>query len=110
MHQRLSPPLPLPLPLPPYHYLYTAPSTLHQMNYPATYPGPPRPPAAGDYVIGHAVSAGDALLQPQSRRGSFSCFGAPLTAPPNVQADKVNCNCSFACGGHCRNNNANASS
>jgi hypothetical protein len=102
MHQRLSPP--------PYHYLYRAPSTLHPMNYPATYLVPPRPPAAGDYVIGHAVSAGDALLQPQSHRGSFSCFGAPLTAPPNVQGDKVNCNCSFACGGHCRNKNANASS
>ncbi|KAJ1282796.1 hypothetical protein BS78_03G079200 [Paspalum vaginatum] len=108
-------------PQPPYHYLYTAPpSTLHPMSYPATYPGPPRQPAVGDYVIGHAVTAGDALMQPTHRGSSFSCFGAPLTAPPataavaaaaaNVQADKVNCNCSFSCGGHSRNNNANASS
>ncbi|RLM93395.1 zinc finger protein STAMENLESS 1-like, partial [Panicum miliaceum] len=108
-------------PRPPYHYLYTAapPSTLHPMSYPATYPGPPRQPAVGDYVIGHAVSAGDALMQPP-HRGSFSCFGGPLAAPPaataapavaaNVQADKVNCNCSFGCGGHSRNNNVNASS
>jgi hypothetical protein len=116
VHPRLSPP-------PPYHYLYTAPSTLHPMSYPATYPGTPRQPAVGDYVIGHAVTAGDALLQPPHRGGSFSCFGAPLTTPPavtaapaataNVQADKVNCNCSFGCGGghgHSRNNNVNASS
>ncbi|CAL4951234.1 unnamed protein product [Urochloa decumbens] len=118
VHPRLSPP-------PPYHYLYTAPSTLHHpMSYPATYPGPPRQAAVGDYVIGHAVTAGDALMpQPPHRSGgSFSCFGAPLTAPPaataappaataNVQADKVNCNCSFGCGGgHSRNNNVNASS
>ncbi|XP_022683019.1 zinc finger protein STAMENLESS 1, partial [Setaria italica] len=114
VHPRLSPP-------PPYHYLYTAPSTLHPMSYPATYPGPPRQPAVGDYVIGHAVTAGDTLLQPPPHRGSsFSCFGAPLTAPPaataappaaaNVQADKVNCNCSFGCSGHSRNNNVNASS
>ncbi|KAG0536754.1 hypothetical protein BDA96_03G090900 [Sorghum bicolor] len=113
-------------PQPSYHYLYTEPpSTLHPMSYPATYPGPPRQPAVGDYVIGHAVSAaaaaGDALMQ-STHRGSFSCFGAPLTAPPaaaamaaavattNVQADKVNCNCSFGCGGHSRNNNVNASS
>lgn len=107
VHQRLSP-------QPPFHYLYTAPSTLHPMSYPATYPGPPRQPAVGDYVIGHAVSAGDALLQPPpTHRGSFSCFGPPLTVPPatqaTVQADKVNCNCSFACGGHSRNNNLNAS-
>ncbi|NP_001386002.1 JAG [Zea mays] len=108
---------------PSYHYLYTAPSTLHPMSYPpATYPGPPRQPAVGDYVIGHAVSAGggDALMQ-STHRSSFSCFGAPLTAPPaaaaagaaaaamNVQADKLNCNCSFGCGGHSRNNNVNAS-
>ncbi|OEL23270.1 Zinc finger protein STAMENLESS 1, partial [Dichanthelium oligosanthes] len=113
VHPRLSP-------QPPYHFLYTAPSTLHPMSYPATYPGPPRQPAVGDYVIGHAVTAGDALMQPP-HRGSFSCFGAPLTVPPpataappaaaaNVQADKVNCNCSFGCGGHSRNNNVNASS
>ncbi|XP_066383798.1 zinc finger protein STAMENLESS 1-like, partial [Miscanthus floridulus] len=109
-------------PQPSYHYLYTAPpSTLHPMSYPATYPGPPRQHAVGDYVIGHAVSAGgsDALMQ-STHRGTFSCFGAPLTAPPaaaavaagatNVQAaDKVNCNCSFGCGGHSRNNNVNAS-
>jgi hypothetical protein len=98
VHQRLSP-------QPPYHYLYTAPATLHPMNYPATYPSPPRQPPVGDYVVGHAVSAGDdALLQPQPYRGSFSCFGAPLTVPPasaaSVQADKANCSCSFACGGH----------
>ncbi|XP_062183346.1 zinc finger protein STAMENLESS 1-like [Phragmites australis] len=100
-------------PQPPYNCLYTAPSTLHPMNYPATYPGPPRQPAVDDYVIGHAVSAGDALMQ-QPHRGSFSCFGAPFTAPlaaaANEQADKVNCNCSFGCGGHIRNNNVNASS
>jgi hypothetical protein len=112
-------------PQPSYHYLYTAPpSTLHPMSYPATYPGPPRQPAVGDYVIGHAVSAagGDALMQ-STHLGNFSCFGAPLTAPPaaaaaavaagatttNVQADKVNCNCSFGCGGHSRNNNVNTS-
>jgi hypothetical protein len=96
VHQRLSP-------QPPYHYLYTAPATLHPMNYPATYPGPPRQPAVGD-----------ALLQPQPHRGSFSCFGETLTAPPaaaaSVQADKGNCNCSFACGGQSINNNMNASS
>ncbi|WVZ72085.1 hypothetical protein U9M48_020599, partial [Paspalum notatum var. saurae] len=117
VHPRLSSPQP-----PYHHYLYTAPpSTLHPMSYPATYPGPPRQPAVGDYVIGHAVTAGDALMpQPTHRGSSFSCFGAPLTAPPaatagaaaaaNVQADKVNCNCSFGCGGHSRNNNVNASS
>ncbi|KAF0918423.1 hypothetical protein E2562_023570 [Oryza meyeriana var. granulata] len=101
VHPRLSPPQP------PYHYLYTtSPSTLHPMSYPATYPAPPRQqPAVGDYVIGHAVSSGDALVPPP-HRGSLSCFGAPLTAPANVQpADNGNCNCSFGCG-HNRNVNA----
>ncbi|AQK90139.1 Zinc finger protein JAGGED [Zea mays] len=86
-------------PQPSYHYLYTAPSTLHPMSYPATYPGPLRQPAVDDYIIGHAVSAGGDTLMQSTHRGSFSCFGAPLTAPPvaatNVQADKVICNCSF---------------
>ncbi|KAL6847834.1 hypothetical protein ACP4OV_021962 [Aristida adscensionis] len=110
-------------PQPPYHFLYTAPSTaLHPISYPATYTAPPprQPPAAGDYVIGHAISSGDALMP---HRGTYTCFGAPLSAPPspspspspagaaaNVQADNANCNCSFGCGGHSRNNNVNASS
>uniref|UniRef100_A0A0E0FFR1 Uncharacterized protein n=1 Tax=Oryza nivara TaxID=4536 RepID=A0A0E0FFR1_ORYNI len=108
---RLSPPQP-----PPYHhYLYTTtapPSALHPMSYPATYPAPPRhqqPAAVGDYVIGHAVSAGDALVAPPPppHRASFSCFGAPLAAPPaNVQPDNGNCNCSFGCGHSNRNVNA----
>ncbi|KAL6626671.1 hypothetical protein ACP70R_030397 [Stipagrostis hirtigluma subsp. patula] len=111
VHPRLSPQQPY------HHFLYTTPSTLHPMNYPATYPAPPRQPAVGDYVIGHAVSGGDALMQPP-HRGSLSCFGAPLSAPPPAaaaaatanmqQADNVNCNCSFGCG-HSRNNNVNPS-
>lgn len=130
VHPRLSPPQP------PLHYLYTAaPSTLHPVSYPSTYPGPPRqsPVVVGDYVIGHAVTAGDAALmqqQPAHRGGGggYCCFGAPLTtttAPPpaataaaapaavgmNVmQDDKANCNCSFGGGGHSRNNNVNTSS
>uniref|UniRef100_A0A0E0BWH0 Uncharacterized protein n=1 Tax=Oryza meridionalis TaxID=40149 RepID=A0A0E0BWH0_9ORYZ len=107
---RQSPPQP-----PPYHhYLYTTtapPSALHPMNYPATYPAPPRhqqPAAVGDYVIGHAVSASDALVvPPPPQRASFSCFGAPLAVPPaNVQPDNGNCNCSFGCGHSNRNMNA----
>ncbi|GJN37586.1 hypothetical protein PR202_gb26559 [Eleusine coracana subsp. coracana] len=109
VHQRMSP-------QPPFHYLYPSTPTLHPMSYPATYPESPRQSAVGDYVIGHAVSGGDALLllpPPPPHRDSFSCYGAPLTAPPaaaaNVQADKVNCNCSFVCSGHSRSNNVNAS-
>ncbi|KAG8053566.1 hypothetical protein GUJ93_ZPchr0001g32906 [Zizania palustris] len=101
VHPRLSPQQQ------PYHYLsYAPPSTLHPMSYPATYPAPPRqqPAVVGDYVIGHAVSAGDAP-PPPPHRGSFSCFGAPLTAPASVQPDNANCNCSFGCG-HNRNVNA----
>lgn len=109
VHPRLSP-------KPSYHYLYTAPSTLDPMSYPATYPSPPRHPAVGDYVIGRAVSAGGDTLMQSTHRGSCSCFGAPLSTPPaaaavaaaatNVQADKVNFSCcSFGCGGHSRNNN-----
>uniref|UniRef100_A0A0D9UWD9 Uncharacterized protein n=1 Tax=Leersia perrieri TaxID=77586 RepID=A0A0D9UWD9_9ORYZ len=104
VHPRLSPPQP-----PYHHYLYTTPpsATLHPMSYPATYPAPPRQaPAVGDYVIGHAVTAGDALVPPHRGVGGFSCFGAPLTtaAAANVQpADNANCNCSFGCG-HNRNN------
>ncbi|KAL5221182.1 hypothetical protein ABZP36_025895 [Zizania latifolia] len=94
VHPRLSPQQQQP-----YHYLsYTPPSTLHPMSYPATYPAPPRQQAAvGDYVIGHAVSAGESLVPPP-HCGSFSCFGAPLTAPASVQPDNANCNCSFGCG------------
>ena len=101
---------------PPYHYLYsTPPSSLHHpMSYPATYPAPPRQQTAGalgDYVIGHAVSPGDALTQQQQRpRGGFSCFGAPFTTPTaaNGHADHGSCNCSFGCGGHTRNVNASS--
>ena len=104
-----------PQPPPHHHNLYTTtapPSALHPMSYPATYPAPPRhqqPAAVGDYVIGHAVSAGDALVAPPPppHRASFSCFGAPLAAPPaNVQPDNGNCNCSFGCGHSNRNVNA----
>jgi hypothetical protein len=113
LHPRVSPP--------PYHYLYsTPPSAMHPMSYPATYPAPPRQQTAasiGDYVIGHAVSPGDALMQqqPQPRRpGGFSCFGAPFSAPPqtavaaNGHTDHASCNCSFGCGGHSRNVNASS--
>uniref|UniRef100_A0ACD5VMU4 Uncharacterized protein n=1 Tax=Avena sativa TaxID=4498 RepID=A0ACD5VMU4_AVESA len=113
MQPRVSPP--------PYHYLYstTPPSALHPMSYPATYPAPPRQQTAGavgDYVIGHAVSPGDALMQQQQqqrpRGGGFSCFGAPFTMQPpsaaNGQADHGSCNCSFGCGGHNRNVNASS--
>lgn len=87
VHPRLSS-----SPQPPFHYLYTAaPSTLQPaMSYPSTYPGPPprQQPAVGDYVIGHAVTAGDALMQPPPpHHGSSFCFGAPLTtAPPPAVA------------------------
>ncbi|CAM0879124.1 unnamed protein product [Alopecurus aequalis] len=118
VHPRVSPP--------PYHYLYsTTPSALHHpMSYPATYPAPPRQQtttaALGDYVIGHAVSPGDTLMQQQHhqqrpRGGGFSCFGAPLGAPTataaasaNGHADHGSCNCSFGCGGHSRNVNASS--
>ncbi|KAM3198113.1 hypothetical protein ACQJBY_073304 [Aegilops geniculata] len=112
VHPRLSPQTP-----PSYHYLYsTTPSALNPMSYPATYPAPPRqqPPSVGDYVIGHAVSPGDAMIQQQQQQlraaGFSSCFGAPLAAPPstapaNVQADH---NYSFGCGGHTRNVNASS--
>lgn len=98
---------------PPYHYLYsTPPSAMHPMSYPATYPAPPLQQTAasvGDYVIGHAVSPGDALMQQeqQPRRPSgFSCFGAPFSTPPpttvaaNGHPDHGSCNCSFGCSGH----------
>lgn len=110
-HPRVSPQTP-----PPYHYLYsTTPSALHPMSYPTTYPAPPRqqPATVGDYVIGHAVTPGDALMQQQQQRraaGFPSCFGGPLASPPstspaNVQADH---NYSFGCGGHTRNVNASS--
>ncbi|KAE8785741.1 hypothetical protein D1007_40544 [Hordeum vulgare] len=110
VHPRVSPQTP-----PSYHYLYsTTPSALHPMSYPATYAAPPRqqPPSVGDYVIGHAISPGDAMMQQQQQRraaGFTSCFGAPVaarqTAPGNVQPDH---NYNFGCGGHTRNVNASS--
>ncbi|GJN05934.1 hypothetical protein PR202_ga23611 [Eleusine coracana subsp. coracana] len=108
VHQRMSP-------QPPFHYLYPPTPTLHPMSYPRrTRSLLANPPSA---TTSSATPSPPATHCCFCRRRRHTETASPATElhsprrrpPVNVQADKINCNCSFACGGHSSNNNMNAS-